>query len=246
MSPADELVVVLRKLRLSGVLQTLDLRIREAVDDNLAHDEFVYRFLNDEVERRDQKRLSDRIRKARFEHAKTLEDFDFHFNPRIPKAKIIDLATCAFVPSNESVLFAGPTGTGKSHLAQALGHRACLAGYSTRFVRAQALFATLRASRAEHGYEKVMREYTRPDLLIVDDLGLQPLREPSPADLYELIRRRHNIGATIITTNRAFEELPALFNDDLLASAALDRLLQNAHMIELEGKSYRRAHRRKQ
>ena len=102
----------------------------------------------------------------------------------------------------------------------------------------------LRASRAEHGYEKVMRQFTRPDLLIIDDLGLRPLRDPSPGDLYELIRRRHRIGATIITTNRAFEELPALFNDDLLASAALDRLLETAHMIELEGKSYRRAHRR--
>ncbi len=246
MSPADELVVVLKKLRLSGVLETLELRIREATDDNLPIEEFVYRLLNDELERRDQKRLSDRIRKARFEYGKTLEEFDFVFNPRIPKAKIIDLATCAFVKAHETILFAGPTGTGKSHLAQAIGHRACLAGHSTRFVRAQVIFSTLRGARAEHGYEKVMRGFTRPELLIVDDLGLRPLREPSPEDLYELIRRRHKVGATIVTTNRAFEELPALFNDKLLASAALDRLLENAHMIELVGKSYRQGHRRPQ
>jgi DNA replication protein DnaC len=243
MSPADELVTVLRTLRLSGVLETLALRIDEAASDNLAFEEFLYRLLNDELDRRDQKRLTNRIRKAKFEHATSLEDFDFVFNPLIPKAKIINLATCAFAKAYENILFAGPTGTGKSHLAQAIGHRACLLGIDTRFVQARALFALLRAARAEHGYEKIMREFTRPGLLIIDDLGLRPLRDTSPEDLYELIRRRHRHGSTIITTNRAFEELPALFNDELLASAALDRLLERAHLIELQGKSYRRANR---
>ena len=243
MSPADELVPLLRRLRLSGLLDTLALRIDEAVTDNLAFDEFLYRLLNDEAERRAQRRLATRIRHAKFEAATTIEDFEFIFNPEIPKTKIIDLATCRFVKAHENILFAGPTGTGKSHLAQAIGHRACLLGHDTRFVRAQALFTRLRAARAEHGYERVMREFTKPSVLIIDDLGLQPLRDQSPADLYELIRRRHHRSSTIITTNRAFEELPGLFNDDLLASAALDRLLEHAHLVELTGKSYRQANR---
>ncbi len=112
-------------LRLSGVLQSLDRRTKQAADDNLALSEFLYRLLADEVERREAKQLMQRIRRANFEHEKTIEDFDFTFNASIPKAKALELATCAFVERRDNVLIVGPTGVGKSHLAQALGHRAC-------------------------------------------------------------------------------------------------------------------------
>src|ERR1700679_1610323 len=120
MSPTDDLVPLLKKLRLSAVLQSLQLRTQQAGDDNLAHSEFLVRLLADEVERRDAKQLQGRIRRASFEHAKTVEDFDFHFNPAVPKAKVLELATCVFVDKKENVLIVGPTGVGKSHLAQAL------------------------------------------------------------------------------------------------------------------------------
>jgi DNA replication protein DnaC len=128
---------------------------------------------------------------------------------------------------------------GKSHLAQALGHRACLAGHSVLYTTAHQMFATLRASRADHSYERRLLRFTAPDLLVVDDLGLRALRDYEPEDLYEVIRQRYERGATIWTSNRETDEWYPLFGDELLASAAMDRLLHHAIVVEVEGESYR-------
>jgi DNA replication protein DnaC len=239
MSPTDDLIPLLKKLRLSGILQTLELRVRQAVESDLAHPEFLLRLLADEVERRDGKQLEQRVRRASFDHAKTLEDFDFHFNPQVPKARVIDLATCAFVARKENVLLIGPTGVGKSHLAQALGHRACRAGHSVLFVAAHDLFKQLRAGRADATYDRRLLRFTSVALLIIDDLGLRSLSGDEPVDLYEIIRARHEHAPTIVTSNRALEELHQLFGDALLASAAMDRLLHRAHVLVMEGDSFR-------
>jgi DNA replication protein DnaC len=180
-----------------------------------------------------------RLRRACFEHSKTLEDFDFSFNPAAPKAKVIDLATCASVQRNESVLIIGQTGVGKSHIAQAIGHRACRAGHSVLYVAAHDMLRQLRAARGDNSHDRKMLRFTTPDLLVVDDLGLRPLNGEEPLDLYEIIRQRYEHGATLITSNRAVDELAQLFGDPLLASAAMDRLLHHAHVIEIEGDSYR-------
>jgi len=239
MSTTDDLVPILKKLRLSGLLHTLALRTRQAVDDSLAFEEFLFRLLADEVERRDAKQLELRLRRAQFEHAKTIEDFDFTFNPKVPKTKLIDLATGHFVGRQENVLLVGPSGVGKSHVAQALGHRACRAGYSALYVTANKLFVELRAARADRSYDRKLQRVTNPALLIIDDLGLRPLRQEEPEDLYEIIRHRYEHGATLITSNRSIEEWYALFGDELLASAAMDRLLHHCHIIVMEGHSYR-------
>ncbi len=239
MTVHDELIPILKKLRLSGVLQSLELRTREAVDDNLAHAEFLYRLLNDEVERRSAKQLALRLRRARFDAHKTVEDYDFHFNPTVPKSKLVDLATCGFIAKREVVCLVGQAGVGKSHLAQALGHRACLAGYTVAFTSARQMFRTLRAARADHSFDRTLLRFTRPDLLIIDDLGLQALRHDEPQDLYEIIRHRYERGAMVITSNRSTEEWHPLFGDALLASAAMDRLMHHSHVIELMGDSYR-------
>ena len=235
----DELTPVLKKLRLSGMLATLDLRTREAVDGDLSHGEFLFRICSDEVERRDQKQLDMRLRRANFDGAKRLEDFEWAFNPQIPKAKIIDLATCHFVEKKENVLLIGPTGVGKSHIGQALGERACRAGYVTLYTSAHRMLSQLRASRADQTYDKKLLRYTSPDLLLVDDLGLRPLEGDEPIDLYEVIRARYERASTILTSNRALEEWYPLFRDELMASAAMDRLLHHAHVLVLEGRSFR-------
>ena len=243
MSVIDELVPLLKKLRLSGVLQSFELRLRESVDDSLAYEEFLYRLLKDEVERRDAKQLDQRVRRANFEHDKTLEDFDFHFNPDIPKAKVLDLATCVFVQRKQNVLLLGQAGLGKSHIAQAIGHRACRAGYSVQYVVTRDLMKQLRASRADQTYERRMARLTDVDLLIVDDLGLLPLSHDEPGDLYEIIRLRYERASTLITSNRDTDELAHLFGDPLLASAAMDRLLHGAHVLRLTGDTHRNPRR---
>jgi DNA replication protein DnaC len=239
MAIADDLVPVLKKLRLSGVLQTLDLRTKEAVDADLSHSEFLFRLCNDEVERRDSKQLEMRLRRAAFETTKRLDDFEWSFNSKIPKTKIIDLATCGFVAKQENVLLVGPAGVGKSHIAQALGERACRAGHSVLYVTAHRMLSALRASRAEQGWDKRLLRYTAPDVLIVDDLGLRPLEGDEPIDLYEVIRGRYEQGSMVVTSNRAIEEWYPLFRDDLMASAAMDRLLHHSHVLVMEGNSYR-------
>lgn len=239
MGVTDDLVPVLKKLRLSGVLQSLELRNREATEDGLAHTEYLYRLLHDEVDRRESKQLSLRLRRANFEGMKSVEDFDFQFNPNVPKAKVLDLATCQFVERKANVLIVGKTGVGKSHLAQALGQRACRAGYNALYVAAHDLLTQLRAARADLSHEKKLARFTAPDLLIVDDLGLRPLSGDEPIDLYEIIRRRYERSAMIITSNRDIAEWYPLFGDPLLASAAMDRLLHHAHVLDIDGESYR-------
>ncbi len=239
MGVADDLVPVLKKLRMSGVLQSLELRNREAVDDSLAHTEYLYRLLHDEVDRRESKQLTQRLRRGNFEGMKSIEDFDFQFNPNVPKAKVLDLATCQFVERKHNVVIVGSTGVGKSHLAQALGQRACRAGYSALYVAAHDLLTQLRAARADQSYDKKVARFAAPDLLIIDDLGLRPLTGDEPIDLYEIIRSRYERGAMIVTSNRDTEEWYPLFGDSLLASAAMDRLLHHANVIAIDGESYR-------
>lgn len=245
MSTTDDLVPVLKKLRLSGVLQTLSLRNDQAIDEKLSYPDFLFRLLNDEVDRRESKQLALRLKRARFDQNKSLEDFDFRFNPQIPREKVIELAGCHFVDRREVVLLLGPSGVGKSHLATALGQRACRAGYNVRFTTASQMFRELRAARADNSYERQLSGYVRPDLLIVDDLGLKPLRGPEPEDLYEVIVRRYERGALVFTSNRAVAEWYPLFGDALLASAAMDRLLHHAHVVILEGDSFRNPARRR-
>ena len=235
----DDLLPLLKKLRLSGLLETIDIRQRQAAEDDLSHLEFLVRLLQDEVDRRDTKQIEQRVRRAGFEKVCTLEDFDFQFNPDIPKAQILDVATCQFVPRAENILLIGESGLGKSHLAQAFALRACRGGYSAQHILAEELFRQLRAGRGDGTYERRLARFAKVDVLVINDLGLRPLAGQEPLDLYEVIRHRYEKRPLVITTNRDIEELTRLLPDPLLASAAMDRLLHHSHVLRLLGDTYR-------
>jgi len=239
MDAMAQLVPQLKHLRLSGLLDSLDVRNRQAVEERLSYVEFLSRLLEDEVERRNQKQLHLRVRRAAFRSDKTLESFDFGFNPTINRQRIFDLATCLYVQRHENVLICGPTGVGKSHLAQALGHEACRRGHDVLFVSAPKLLQHLNGGRADNTYERRLQTCLRPDLLIVDDFGLKPLRSPNSEDWFDVIAERYERGSLIVTSNRALTEWPDLFGDPLLASAGLDRLFHNAHALTITGDSFR-------
>ncbi len=229
----------LRHLRLSGVLETLEARNRQAIDDKWSYMEFLSRILEDEVERRGQKQLLLRIRRGALNSTKTLEGFDFNFNPNLNRQQILNLAACDYIREKRNLLVCGPTGVGKTHIAQALGQEAARQGFDVLFANVQKMLHHLNGGRADGSLERRLAAYLRPDLLILDDFGLKPIPAPGPEDLYDVINERYEHGSILLTSNRAPSELPDLFLDPLLASAGLDRLLDRAEIVIIRGPSYR-------
>lgn len=241
MNTQHQLASQLRILKLGGFLESLDVRLKQAREEELPHLEFLQRMVQDEIERREAKKLMNRIKSACFEEEKTLEGFDFTFNPKIRKAQMSELSTCLFVEKKEHVLIYGPVGVGKTHIAQALGHQACRKGYAVLYAKTTKLLRGLFASRADQSWEKRIRRYMKPDVLILDDFGLSPFTALQAEDIYELIAERHLKSSIIITSNRPPQDWLALFPDPVVANSALDRLSHNAHHVMIEGgESYRK------
>lgn len=235
----------LRQLRLSGMVHTLDVRAAQAVERQLSPTEFLALLLDDELERRSQKRLARRLAQSGCDSQKTLAHFDFSAAPGVNQTLIQDLATCTFVSRHENVLLCGPTGVGKSHLANALGIEALKREYRVLSRSTHHLLKNLQGARASGTHPRLLTKVLNVDLLILDDLGLYPLTPQPAQDLYEIISERYERGSMIITSNRAFEEWTEVFNNDLLASAALDRLTHHTHTLIIRGESYRQRSRRK-
>ena len=229
----------LRVLKLSGILETLEIRLDQAQKDGVNFTQFLELLLEDEVQHRENKRLATRIIRADFEEEKSLEGFDFNFNPKLPTQYIRNLATCQFIERRESVILCGPVGVGKTHLAEALGHQACRAGYNVLFAKSSRLLSDLGGGRADDTWEKRLQHYLKPNLLILDDFAMKEFTKTQAEDLYELIDRRHNSSSMIVTANRAPKDWYPLFPNPVIAESALDRLVSCAHVITLTGKSYR-------
>ena len=233
----------LKHLRLSGILETLEARHRQAVEGKWSYIEFLERLLQDEVERRGQKQLNLRLRRATLATTKTLETFDFNFNPTINRQQLLALAAGDYIRDKRNVILCGPTGVGKSHLAQALGHEACRRGYDVLFINAYKMLQSLHGGRADDSLERRFKLYLRPDLLILDDFGLKPFSAPGPSDLYDIINERYERGSLLLTSNRPPGEWPGLFGDPLLAAAGIDRLCHRAEIIIIRGDSFRAQNR---
>ena len=236
---ASPLTPNLKLLRLSGILETLEVRDQQAIREQWSYEEFLTRLLQDEVERRAQKHLDLRIRRSGMNTTKTLEAFDFGFNPTINRQQVYDLATCQFIRQHRNLLLCGQTGVGKSHLAQAIAHEAARQGFEVLLTTAHGMLTHLHAGRADGSQDRRLATYLRPDLLIIDDFGLKPLPPSGPSDLYDVINERYERASIILTSNRAPSEWQELFADPLLGSAGLDRLGDRAIVLTITGPSYR-------
>lgn len=240
MNPMNELTPALKQLRLSGILDSLEARNRQAIDSKLAYTEFLALLIQDEVARRDQKKFTSRLRRASFRAQKTLDAFDFARLPGVNRNQIADLATGRYIDEKSPVLIVGPCGTGKSHLAQALGHCAVRQGRDVLFTTQSQLMVNLNAARATGGYERKLQQLARIELLIIDDFGLKPIRSPHDEDFHDLIAERYERTATIITSNLDFDEWGDAFPaNKMLGAATLDRLRHGAWRVVLDGVSFR-------
>ncbi len=236
----------LRQLKLGGMLHTLEVRAVQATQQQLTPTEFLALLLDDELERRNQQHFARRLAQSGCDERKTLAHFDFAAAPGVNRTFIHDLAACTFITRHENVLLCDPTGVGKSHLANGLAIEALKHDLLVLYRPAQHLLTDLHTARANGVYPRMLARVLTVDLLVLDDFGLQPFSPQAAQDMYEIISERYEHGSLIVTSNRAFEEWAEVFGNDLLASAALDRLTHHAHTLVIRGDSYRQRNRRKE
>jgi DNA replication protein DnaC len=235
----DALVSALRRLRLSGLLEGLDVRLHEAQSHALSHEEFLELIVQDELGVRTDRRRARRVKAAGFRELKALEDFDWSFNPSVPKKLVYELATCRFLKEARDVLWLGPPGVGKSFLVQALGYEAIRQGYQVLY---RSIFDVVRdfaKDEALGGMDKVLTRYLKPDLLLIDDMGMKQLPKRGGEYLFEVVMRRYQVRSTMMTSNRPLEDWGKLLGDVPSATAILDRFLHHAEVIQITGRSYR-------
>ena len=229
----------LRRLRLGWMAQAFEAVNAESIKAKHSFLEFLEGLVDGELAARDNKGLMKRIKAARFPVVKTIEDFDFDFQPRLDTKLVKTLARCDFIEKRENVILVGQPGTGKTHLALGLGMKAVETGHRVRFTTIQDLAATLRAAMADETTEERIKDFTEPDLVILDELGFTPLDQLLADAFYRIIASRYERGSLVVTSNKSFESWAEVFPDAVIASAVLDRLVHHAHLVPIVGDSYR-------
>lgn len=230
----------LQTLRLPGMLKALSEQQQMPEIDSLGFEERLGLLIDREMTERENRRLGSRLKKAKLRHSCCIEDLDFKTPRGLDKTLILSLAACIWIARGINVLICGPTGVGKSYLACALAHKGCLEGYSALYLRLPRLFEELRLAKADGRYGKLMLSYAKTDLLVLDDWGLTPMTDPQRRDLLELLEDRYGKKSTIVTSQLPVTSWHEAIGDPTLADAILDRIVHNAHKIELKGESMRK------
>ncbi|MGO9923341.1 MAG: IS21-like element helper ATPase IstB [Isosphaeraceae bacterium] len=232
----------LKQLRLSGLLESLEIRLQEAAGNGLSHGEFLELILQDELVVRSNRQLERRVKAAEFRERKSLEDFDWSFNPSIPRKQIYDLASCRFLREGRDVLWLGPPGVGKSFMVQAIGYQAIKAGYTVYYRSIFDLVRDFLHDEVLGQEDKMLKKYLKPELLVIDDMGMKQLPRRSGECLFEVVMRRYETRSTMMTSNRPLEDWGKLLGDAPGAGAILDRFLHHAELVQMTGRSYRLRH----
>ena len=230
----------LQTLRLSGMLKALSEQQQMPEINSLGFEERFALLIDREMTERENRRLGTRLKKAKLRHSCCIEDLDFKTSRGLDRTLILSLAACTWIARGINVLICGPTGVGKSYLACALAHKACLEGYTALYLRLPRLFEELRLAKVDGRYGKLMFDYAKTDLLVLDDWGLTPMTDPQRRDLLELVEDRYGRKSTIVTSQLPVASWHEAIGDPTLADAILDRIVHNAYKIELKGESMRK------
>jgi len=234
-----QLLSQLRHLRLSGIAEALPIRLEQARSAPLDYLEFLELLVSDELARRSDRLFARRLKQAGIVQVKELSDFDFSFNPKIPRSKLVELATARFIASHQGVLLIGPPGIGKTHAAIAIAVGAIRAGHRALVRSVFDLAQDFAEAEATGERRSLVDQLTRVDLLVFEDFGMKKLGPSAAEDLLEIFVRRHETGSTLITTNRPTQDWGQLLGDIPAATAILDRFLAHAEIIQMQGKSFR-------
>jgi DNA replication protein DnaC len=238
-APPDPIVVMAEKLFLTATATLYPFTLEKAAKENMSHRAFLERILSDELTYRHQRAVARLIREARFPAIRTIETFDWSHPTVIPEARIQRALELDFIDKRGHFIFLGRGGLGKTHLATAIGYAACQKEIRTLFTTAADMINRLVASKADHSLERALKRYSTPRLLIIDELGYLPLDKEGRDLFFQVISKRSETGSVILTTNKAFREWGEVFQDNAVATAIAERLIENGELIKIEGDSYR-------
>jgi DNA replication protein DnaC len=241
----EKLMTDLKSLRLPAMAEMLDSYAKQAASSSMSYVDFLGGLVSEEVSRKEQRSVQNRIKSARFPVLKSLDDFDYAFQPSIDRKKVGELSNLRFIDNNENILFLGPSGVGKTHLSTGLGVRACESGYKVLFTTLNDMVSVLMASMADNSFPSRLRQYVQPSLLIIDEVGYLPVSKDGANFLFQVVAKRYETGSIILTSNKSFADWGEVLGDSVIAAAILDRLLHHSTVFSVRGDSYRLREKKK-